>query len=318
MSRWLPVVLLLASAVAAAEANWLIKASKAVRTTDYRGTFVYLRDGRMDTIRIVHRYRNGNVRARLMALSGNRREILRRNGRVTCVLPERELVLVAQDSRGNPLSRILGIKDEHLKQYYRIRELGKKRQAGRMCRAIAIQPRDKFRYGYRLLIDTKTHVPLKFQLVYQGEVLQQLMFTTISYPESIPDSALDSSFPVDSFRRVRPRPVDISSVGVDTSWKVTALPPGFELAAAGVRRIGESVVARQLLFTDGIATVSAFIVRLAGKHRFSGGTTMGAVNAFGRQVAGHQITVVGEVPRITVRRIAQHIRNIKTQAASSR
>ncbi len=35
---------------------------------------------------------------------------------------------------------------------------------------------------------------------------------------------------------------------------------------------------------------------------------MGAVNAYGNMVERHQVTVVGEVPEITVRMIGQSIR----------
>lgn len=318
MTRYIPLILMLAAGTAVAGGDWLTKASKAVRTTDYRGTLVYLRDGNMDTLRVVHRYCDGRERERLVSQSGQRREIIRNDGSVTAVLPDQQMVLVADHSRQNLLSNVAQIDSEDLDENYRVRDLGKRRQAGRMCRAIAVEPKDEYRYGYRLLIDEKTHLPLKLDLVRDGEVLEQLLFTDISFPETIPDTALEPTFATEGFRWVRHKPLDEPSVKAESTWQASKLPPGFELAETGVRRVGGDVMARQLLFTDGVATVSAFIAAGDEARGFSGETTMGAVNAFGRQVDGHQITVVGEVPEATVRQIAEHIRNSESRAASAR
>ena len=59
------------------------------------------------------------------------------------------------------------------------------------------------------------------------------------------------------------------------------------------------------MYSDGLATVSVFIEKLrkdmAPMHGYS---LVGAVNAFSWVAHEHQVTVVGEVPKATVRRIA--------------
>lgn len=319
MKRLFPLaaLLLFAAAAAAEDVNWLQRASTAVRTTDYRGTLVYLRDGKMDTLRIVHRYRNGRERERLVSLTGAPREIIRDGGVVTCVLPADRVVLVAHHARRNLLANVANIA-ERVDDNYEVRDLGARRLADRKCRAILIEPKDKFRYGYRLLIDERTHLPLKLDLLYQGEVLEQLMFTEVEFPAHIPDSALEPTFDLDGFRWVRHQPITDVKNALTAAWQAGKLPPGFRLAETGVRRVGEDTLARQLLFTDGIATVSAFIAASGGRRAFTGATTMGAVNAYGRKVDGHQITVVGEVPSVTVRLIAEHIQRSETAAAETR
>lgn len=318
MRRYLPLILMIVAGTAVAGDDWLSKATQAVRSTDYRGTLVYLRDGDMDTLRIVHRFRDGTERERLLARSGRRREVIREKGSVTCILPDQKMVLVADHARRNLLSDVAAIDREELDENYRVRELGKQRQAGRMCRVIKIESKDRYRYGYRLLIDEKTNLPLKLDLMRDDQVLEQLMFTSISFPESIPDAALDATFDTEGFRWVRHEPLDESTSETETVWGAAKLPPGFELAETGMRRTGNDSAARQLLYTDGVATVSAFIAPGDPDREFTGGTTMGAVNAFGRRVDGHQITVVGEVPDVTVRRIAEQIGRKSSQAASAR
>jgi sigma-E factor negative regulatory protein RseB len=62
-----------------------------------------------------------------------------------------------------------------------------------------------------------------------------------------------------------------------------------------------------MLFTDGVATVSAFVAPAGLRKPLQGATTMGAVNAYGHVVGETQITVVGEVPARTVKRIAENL-----------
>ncbi|MCK5387168.1 MAG: MucB/RseB C-terminal domain-containing protein, partial [Gammaproteobacteria bacterium] len=42
-----------------------------------------------------------------------------------------------------------------------------------------------------------------------------------------------------------------------------------------------------------------------------GGSTMGAVNAYGRAVGKYHVTVVGEVPHATVKMIGDSVEHIK-------
>lgn len=318
MMRYLPLMLLLVAGVAAAGGNWLTKATTAIRTTDYRGTLVYLRDGTMDTLRIIHRYRNGTVWERLIAKSGQRREIIRKNGRVKVIVPKREVAIITESARGRIFPGTKSVERVAWDEHYRVRVLGKRRQASRMCRVIMLQAKDQYRYSYRLLIDIKTNLPLKLGLLYNQKVLEQMMFTSISFPEHIPDSALDSKYLTEDYRRVRHLSTNQTSVDLGLSWRASQLPPGFVLAEIGVRRIGEGRYVRQLLFTDGVATVSAFVVPSNGPHRFTGETSMGAVNAYGRLTNGYQITVVGEVPDVTVRMIAKHMHSVERPAVSAR
>lgn len=319
MNRLLPLVMMLvAGSTVAAGGDWLAKATQAVRTTDYRGTLVYLRDGTMDTLRIIHRYRNGTVWERLVAKSGQRREIIRKNGQVTVILPAQKVVLVTNSARPRMLPGGGAVERVAWRENYRIRTLGKRRQAGRICRVVVLQAEDQYRYSYRMLIDIKTYLPLKLNLVYDGETLEQMMFTSITYPESIPASALDSKFLTKQYRWVRHKSVNQPEVEPQTAWRASELPPGFQLAEIGMRRVSEDVFVQQLLFTDGVATVSAFVAPSTRTQKFVGETTMGAVNAYGRLAKGYQITVVGEVPDVTVRRIAKHMRTVPPSTLSAR
>jgi len=62
------------------------------------------------------------------------------------------------------------------------------------------------------------------------------------------------------------------------------------------------------VYSDGLATVSVFVEKSgdASEH-LEGFTSHGAVNTYSTQANGHQVTVIGEVPPITVRKIAASV-----------
>jgi sigma-E factor negative regulatory protein RseB len=61
-----------------------------------------------------------------------------------------------------------------------------------------------------------------------------------------------------------------------------------------------------MVFSDGMATVSVYVEKLPpDSNAFTGLSNMGAMNAYGTVIDGHQITVVGEVPAATVQYMAR-------------
>lgn len=300
-------------------AQWLARAAHAVRMGSYRGVMVYLRQEQLDTLRVVHRYHNGIEQERLLALTGRPREIIRHGSRVLSILPANEVVLITHHrQRKSLLGRVGRFSSHSIRAHYDMQVLGSRRLANRPTRVISIQPEDKYRYGYRILIDKKTYLPLKLSLMYQDKVLEQLMFTEIAYPEHIPASAFEPSYDIDDFRVINHKARQVESSGIaQTHWRATQLPPGFELVQSGVRSTPTGQVVRQMLFSDGVATVSAFIAPADIPKPLIGGTTMGAVNAFGLKTGSYHITAVGEVPAVTVRVIAKHLVRQGTTTASA-
>ena len=67
--------------------EWLQKMTQALSTRNYDGTFFHLSEGRVETMRIVHRVRGGRITERLQSLDGSGREFIRNNDELTCYLP---------------------------------------------------------------------------------------------------------------------------------------------------------------------------------------------------------------------------------------
>lgn len=96
------------------------------------------------------------------------------------------------------------------------------------------------------------------------------------------------------------------------NWRVTRVPAGFE---PGMQRHHKMAMSKMpvehFLFSDGLSSVSVYIEKKMNHKNLIGGSTMGAVNAYGREVGDFHITVVGEVPQVTVKMMGDSVERIK-------
>src|SRR5258708_8135416 len=240
--------------------DWLKKMNQALATRNYDGTFFHLSEGRVETMRIVHRVRAGRVSERLQSLDGSGREFVRNNDELTCYLPDQHTVLVEPRPDHGPFLGSLPQFGADVNEFYRIESLPAAHILGRTARVIAVNPKDQFRFGYRLWLDEKTAMPLKTQLCdSRGQVIEQIFFARLDMPESIPDSDLAPAVRTEGMRWVRQGPSRDSASPALSAYRASELPPGFHLTVAGAQTIGgASVPASHLGYSDGLATGSVF------------------------------------------------------------
>jgi len=305
--------------------EWLEKMNHALATRNYDGTFLHLSDGRVETMRIVHRVRSGRVTERLLSLDGSGREFVRNNDELTCYLPDQHTILVEPRQEHGPFLGSLPQFGAGVNEFYRIDALSEGRVLGRPVRVIAVNPKDQFRFGYRLWLDERTAMPLKTQLCdSRGRVLEQIIFARLDMPESIADTDLAPSASTDGMRWVRQSAPGSAASGAP-AFRASELPPGFHLTVAGAQTLGGATApASHLVYSDGLATVSVFVeaepVASAGPSADSSNQTLaqppmhglsrlGSGYAFSTVVQGHQVTAFGEVPAETVEFIAHSVKS---------
>ena len=291
---------------------WLDRMAHASQMLNYDGTFIYRNGGRVESMRIIHRRDPDGERERLVSLNGVAREVIRDPSRVTCILPDsRSVVVTKSRPRSLMLAQLYGRSDT-ISKHYKLRGSNGDRVAGRTTKLVAIQPRDHYRYGYRLSIDEETALLLRSELVTgDGIGLEQIIYTSIALPEIIPDELLRPGISDEGFKRISSEPRTASGTAAsEMNWSTDWLPDGFVMGerTEDPGKLGRRPV-EQMVYTDGLASLSVFIERLeATSERLEGLSTMGAVNAFGRLVDGFQVTVVGEVPAVTVESVAGSVR----------
>lgn len=311
----LAVLLGLAAPLAqAADAQALFaRMHQAGRSLDYVGTFVYQHGDQLESLRIIHKAGTGGVRERLVSLNGAPREIIRTDNEVRCYLPDENAVLIEHrraDNRNFPA--LLPDSLALLKGNYMIRAGKEGRVAGRTAVSVRIKPRDAYRYGYLLWVDEASGLLLKASLLdEQGEVIEQYMFTQVSIGGPIPESELKPQYPAKGI--VWQRADDETQVPSTGQWTATRLPDGFTLSARMMRMLpARKQPVEHFVYSDGLAVVSVFVEKVGDEARpnaLSGLTHMGATHAFGKVVDGHQVTVVGEAPALTVDMIGESVRS---------
>src|SRR3984957_3102874 len=302
--------------------EWLQKMNQALATRNYDGTFFHLSEGRVETMRIVHRVRAGRVTERLQSLDGSGREFVRNNGELTCYLPDQHTVLIEPRPDHSPFLGSLPQFGADVNEFYRIESLPAAHILGRAARVITVNPKDQFRFGYRLWLDEKTAMPLKTQLCDpRGQVIEQIFFARLDMPESIPDSDLAPTVRTEGMRWVRQGPSADSASAALGAYRASQLPPGFRLTVQGAQTLGgASVPASHLVYSDGLATVSVFVEEQrpasgaaaapepGAEPPMQGLARVGSGYAFSTIVQGHQVTAVGEVPAQTVEFIAHSVK----------
>src|SRR5580658_7845186 len=223
--------------------DWLQKMNQALATRNYDGTFFHLSEGRVETMRIVHRVRAGRVTERLQSLDGSGREFVRTNGELTCYLPDQHTVLVEPRPERGPFLGSLPQFDADVDQFYHIESLPSSHVLGRPVRVIAVTPKDQFRFGYRLWLDEITAMPLKTQLCdLRGRVIEQIFFARLDMPENIPDIDLQPAVRPNGMRWVRQGPSRDTASAALSAFRASELPPGFHLTVTGAQTIGGASV----------------------------------------------------------------------------
>lgn len=289
---------------------WLERMSQALRTLNFDGTFVYMHDDQMHAMRIIQSADGRGKAERLVSLTGHRREVIRNADLVTCILPDSKSVVVepSRPNRGFPM--IMPTRLDRLENHYAFEALGEDRVAGRQARKFGIKPRDEFRYGYVLWLDAENHLLLKAHLLNEaGKPVEQFMFTSIEVMDHVPPSLMQPSVSGKEFAWHRQKGNQADSRPEHSPWRVVKLPEGFNLEVHRKNFLSTSMMpVEHMVFTDGLSSVSVFIEEQSLEHDpIVGRSRMGAVNAYSRVLADHQVTVVGEVPAATVRTIGESI-----------
>lgn len=290
--------------------QWLERMSEALATRNYEGRFFYLRDSRSEAMRIFHRVDKGKVTERLVSLDGSGREIIRNQAEVISYLPDRRTVIVEKRTDANAPLPAVPSYNEELEAHYSIERGPFTKALGRRTQVIMVQPRDQFRYGYKLWLDDETAMPLKSQLCDQdGKVIEQILFAELNFRDRIPADSLKPSVSGEGFRWVKHDAQQPQLANAQAGWGAIRLPAGFRLTAWRVQFIaGSSVPVQHLVYSDGLASVSVFIEPADPRAQpMKGLAQVGAAFAFSRALDGHQVTAVGEVPPVTVEAIAASV-----------
>lgn len=288
------------------EVQWIQAVRQAAQRVNYSGTVVYEAGGEMRSSRITHLFDGTYSVERIQTLDGKLREFIRRRSEsgdeVQCLIPEARRIRIEHRAAEESFPALSSASPEEILQNYRITVGDTDRVAGIESRTLLLEPKDDSRYGYRLWVDRATGLLLKAQTLNERkEVIEQIAFSDVRVGERIDRSRVKPSWSTEgwSIERSEYHATDLAKHG----WWVAA-PNGFRKSKEVLRRFG-GADAMQVVFTDGLATISVFIEPNAGtKSAAEDVRTQGPTSAFSRRVGQSLVTVVGEVPPSTILAVA--------------
>lgn len=288
----------------------------AAKKLSYSGTFVYQQGNQIRTSRISHGFEGDSEVEKLEILDGKPREYIRRNGEVSCYLPDSKTIQVEKNLSQEEFPALLGENAKHLSLSYFIKKAHMSRVAGNECQVVNLQPRDEFRYGFRLCLEKNSGLLLGVQTVNpRNEIIEQIAFTQISIGD------FDKARLKPSYANVSQWKTENLTVvaNANSGWFVRALPNGFKKTLETKRiipisgNVAEHDLAQlkahqaiQMMFSDGLSTISVFIEPDLG-NRTEGSLQQGAMTIMGKKKGDFWLTVVGEVPAAAIKQVINSV-----------
>ena len=285
----------------------LLEMANAVHNRNFDASFVVVKGKSMEPYRWVHAKQGEIELEHLSLLNGAGLEMIRVNDQVTYFEPQSEPYSLKTDSIAGPIPEVLFKDIQRLSEHYDFVLGGKGRIAGRAAQLVRIESKDEHKYNYWIWLDMESALLLKAAYVnHQGEALEQLQLTHISVTEQPAPMLLEV------LNRNFPTPLPENELeGVDnssTNWKISWLPAGFELLKSDRHKLDlNNELTDYYLYSDGFVEVSVFIQRPLPGKRLSGALTSGATTVYVHNGGNFDVSVVGNVPSLTAKAIAESV-----------
>jgi len=322
------VVLCAPAVLAETPRAWLDDMNRAFSQLSYDGIFSYFSGQDLASLRVVHMVVDGEQRERLVHLNGAPREIVRRGDQVACIVMPGDALLELEESiPSGPFARAFVRRYDRISENYGLSFFGEDRVADRTAVRVAVNPLDDDRYGYRLWLDKETRMLLRSELVDgSGQRLEIFQFNQIRFGDAVDPALLepegkDGSL-VSHLTLATKQPESVS--GEDIGWEVGWLPDGFSMAAADIRRAPSSLKSiNTMMYTDGLAAFSVFVEDMPDTGAASMLSRNGATVAVTRKITDQRdepylVTLVGEIPAATAKRIAGSVLPRQSGSSSGR
>jgi sigma-E factor negative regulatory protein RseB len=295
--------------------SWLMRIHEAASHQNFQGTFIVSAGGSVSSARIAHYCEGNNQFERIDSLDGQTRSVFRYNDVVHTLWPQHRVAQVEQRDLLTSFPALLQVGDDRIADFYEVRAQGGERVAGYEANVLQLRPRDMLRFGYRLWAEKASGLLLRADVLGErGQILETSAFSDVAIGvKSRPDMVLQPMKKLDGYRIVRPvlTPTRLEVEG----WSLRHGVPGFRQVSSIKRPLdgpGEGEPAAtgapqvlQTIFSDGLTYVSVFIEPfIPERHSNETHTVIGATQTLMQRRGDWWITVVGDVPTVTLRSFA--------------
>jgi len=276
---------------------------QASQSLSYELAYINVSRLGIESLRYRHAVIDKKTYAQLLQMDGPRREIIQRGNEISYFEPGLEPFTLAGDHIVDSLPALVYADFAQLAENYDFVPVGRTRIADQLCEVIRIVSRDGTRYGYIVWLDSETKLPLRVDLLDRdGETLEQYRVISFAVDEGV--SKLMQGMET---AKLPPSLSVPAGNQVSFNWKTTWLPAGMKEVAQSRRQIpslNRPVESR--LYTDGLFSFSVNVT-LADKNSATQTLRTGRRTVQTAVRNNAEITVVGELPPATAKRIADGI-----------
>ncbi|MGL4856684.1 MAG: sigma-E factor regulatory protein RseB [Plesiomonas sp.] len=286
----------------------------ASQNLNYELSFIRVSKSSIDSMRYRHAYINKRNLSQMLYLDGPRREVLQRGDEVSYFESGVEPFTIRSSHIVDSLPSVLHGDFKQLSKFYDFVPVGRARVVDRPTQVVRIVPRDDFRYSYVVWLDEENKLLLRADLLDRdGETLEQ--YRVISYvvtPELMKVmSKLDdvSLPPVLAFE---------PQAKQDMAWKLTWLPNGFtEVSRSRHRLPNVDIPVESRLYSDGLFSFTVYVSPTDGRALHEQLVRQGRRTVHIENQGPYEITVVGELPPSTTKRIVHGVKFDAAPASSA-
>ncbi|PQL06206.1 sigma-E factor regulatory protein RseB [Pantoea ananatis] len=292
-----------APAQVSASGALLQQMEQASQTLNYEFAYINVSRLGMESLRYRHAVIDDRVYAQVLQMDGPRREVIQRGNDISYFEPGIEPFSLPGNHIVDALPSIIYADFSKLDTAYDFITVGRSRIADQMCDVVRIVSRDGTRYSYVVWLDVDTKLPLRVDLLDRdGETMEQFRVISFAVDDGVRNlmQGLEKANLLPSLSLTK-------TDNVSLDWQPAWLPAGMTLVSQSRRTIpalNKSVESR--LYSDGLFS---FAVNVTPADKNSTAQTLRTGRRTVQTVIrdNNEITVVGELPPVTAKRIADSV-----------
>ncbi len=276
----------------------------ASQSLNYELSFVSITKQGVESLRYRHARPDGRPLAQLLQLDGPRREVVQRGNEISYFEPGLEPFTLNGDYIVDSLPSLIYTDFKRPAPYYDFISVGRTRIADRLCEVIRVVARDGTRYSYIVWMDMDTKLPMRVDLLDRdGETLEQfrvIAFTVSRYRQQHAGAGEGESAAAAFCSRWRK---------TKFNWSPSRVPQGFSEVSSSRRPLPtmDNLPIESRLYSDGLFSFSVNVNR-ATQNSSDQMLRTGRRTVYSSVRDNAEITIVGELPPQTAKRIADSIK----------
>ncbi len=276
--------------------------NQAAQRLSFTGTYIHQQTSGVQGVymaKIHQQVQPAGPVIRIESLDGDPREVVRQPKELRAYLPAAKTIKVQTGTPVRADFPMLSLQSaQQLSRYYRVSVSQGTRVAGFDTELVTLEPLDDKRWPVRCWVQRHERLMLKLQqLSHSGEVLEEQVFSELRVGHRAAPNV------VSKYANETGWKTQVASVERMDSPKPLALPvAGFEVIAQ-MRHKPDGM--RQIVVSDGLANASVFIERRKGSAEDLNTRQRGALSMASHQHGEWLVTVMGELPPVTVVTLAK-------------